>query len=122
MFYLVYGIILVVLIAGCVMAAKYWHWVNTVFLILTFLAGVAATAGMAQVFYKRSKAVKALSDIVKRHEAASAQLNEAIYGKPSDIGYGENSLRGVSNKLNLELMGGPLLLRGGTQLAWGLVG
>ena len=58
MFYLVYGIILVVLIAGCVMAAKYWHWVNTVFLILTFLAGIAATAGMAQVFYKRSKAVK----------------------------------------------------------------
>ncbi len=113
MFYLVYGIILVVLIAGCVMAAKHWHWVNTVFLILTFLAGVAATAGMAQVFYKRSKAVKALSDIQKKHATASAQLNEAIYGKASDIGYGENSLRGVSNKLNLELMGRGRVWSGG---------
>ena len=113
MFYLVYGIILVVLIAGCVMAAKHWHWVNTVFLILTFLAGVAATVGMAQVFSKRSAAVKALSDIEKKHEKASAQLNEAIYGKASDIGYGENSLRGVSNRLNLELMGRGRVWSGG---------
>jgi 23S rRNA pseudoU1915 N3-methylase RlmH len=113
MFYLVYGIILVVLIAGCVMAAKHWHWVNTVFLILTFLAGVAATVGMAQVFYKRSKAVKALSDITKKHDLVSAQLNEAIYGKPSDIGYGEKSLRGVSNKLNLELLGRGRVWSGG---------
>ncbi len=119
MFYLVYGIILVVLIAGCVMAAKHWHWVNTVFLILTFLAGVAATAGMAQVFYKRSKAVKALIDIEKKHASASAQLNEAIYGKPSDIGYGENSLRGVSNKLNLELMGRGRVWSGGNVAAAG---
>ena len=119
MFYLVYGIILVVLIAGCVMAAKYWHWVNTVFLILTFLAGIAATAGMAQVFYKRSKAVKALSNVQKQHDAAKKQLNEAIYGKASDIGYGENSLRGVSNKLNLELMGRGRVWSGGNVAAAG---
>lgn len=119
MFYLVYGIILVVLIAGCVMAAKYWHWVNTVFLILTFLAGVAATAGMAQVFYKRSKAVKALSDITKQHQTAKQQLDVAIYGEASDIGYGENSLRGVSNKLNLELMGRGRVWSGGNVAASG---
>ncbi len=113
MFYLVYGIIFVVLIAGCVMAAKHWHWVNTVFLILTFIAGVAATAGMAQVFYKRSKAVTAYNRIVKDHAQASEQLKVAIFGKPSDIGYGENSLRGVSNKLNLELMGRGRVWSGG---------
>ena len=114
MFYLVYGIILVVLIAGCVMAAKHWHWVNTVFLVLTFLAGVAATAGIAQVSYKRSKAVIKYNKIVKQHADASEQLNVAIFGKPSDIGYGENSLRGVSNKLNLELMGRGRVWSGGT--------
>jgi len=119
MFYLVYGIIFVVLIAGCVMAAKHWHWVNTVFLILTFLAGVAATAGMAQVFYKRSKAVKSLSNAVKQHDTVSKQLNVAIYGKASDIGYGENSLRGVSNKLNLELMGRGRVWSGGNVAAAG---
>ena len=113
MFYLVYGIIFVALIAGCVMAAKYWHWVNTVFLILTFLAGIAATAGMAQVFYKRSKAVRAYNDIVEKHEKAKSALNVAINGKASDIGYGENSLRGVSNKLNLELMGRGRVWSGG---------
>lgn len=119
MFYLVYGIIFVVLIAGCVMAAKHWHWVNTVFLILTFIAGVAATAGMAQVFYKRSKAVTAYNKIVNDHAKASEQLNVAIYGKPSDIGYGENSLRGVSNKLNLELMGRGRVWSGGTVASGG---
>lgn len=119
MFYLVYGIILVVLIAGCVMAAKHWHWVNTVFLILTFLAGVAATAGMAQVFFKRSKAVSSLSKIQKQHDTSKKQLDEAIYGKASDIGYGENSLRGVSNKLNLELMGRGRVWSGGNVAAEG---
>lgn len=113
MFYLVYGIIFVVLVAGCVMAAKHWHWVNTVFLILTFIAGVAATAGMAQVFYKRSKAVQAYNKIIKDHAQASAALNVAIYGKPSDIGYGEKSLRAVSNKLNLELLGRGRVWSGG---------
>ena len=114
MFYLVYGLILVVLIAGCVMAAKYWHWVNTVFLILTFLAGIAATLGMAQVFFKRSKVVSKYNKIVKDHATAEEQLNVAIFGKPSDIGYGEKSLRGVSNKLNLELMGRGRVWSGGT--------
>ena len=114
MFYLVYGIILVVLIAGSVMAAKYWHWVNTVFLILTFLAGIAATLGMAKVFYKRSQIVSKYNRVLKDHANASEQLNTAIYGKPSDIGYGENSLRGVSNKLNLELMGRGRVWSGGT--------
>ena len=115
MFYLVYGIILVVLIAGCVMAAKHWHWVNTVFLILTFLAGVAATAGMAKVFYKRTLILfLSTTKLSKTTLTASEQLNVAIYGKPSDIGYGENSLRGVSNKLNLELMGRGRVWSGGT--------
>ena len=113
MFYLVYGIIFVVLIAGCVMAAKHWHWVNTVFLVLTFISGVAATAGMAKVFYKRSKAVQAYNKIVQDHAKASQELNVAIYGKPSDIGYGEQSLRAVSNKLNLELLGRGRVWSGG---------
>lgn len=113
MFYLVYGIIFVVLVAGCVMAAKHWHWVNTVFLVLTFIAGVAATAGMAKVFYKRSKAVQAYNKIIKDHAQASEALNVAIFGKPSDIGYGENSLRAVSNKLNLQLLGRGRVWSGG---------
>jgi len=86
MFYLVYGIIFVVIIAGCVMAAKYWHWINTVFLILTFLAGIAASMGMAQVLYKRSRAVLAYNKIVKEHAKSKEELEVAIYGKPSDIG------------------------------------
>lgn len=113
MFYIVFGLLFLLLIVFAVMASKHWHWINTVFLILTFIAGTAAATGMAKVFYKRSKAVAALNSIQEKTVAARRNLRVAIQGTADDIGYGKDSLRALSNELNLMLMGRGRVWTGG---------
>ena len=54
---IVFSLLLILLIVFCVLSAKNWHWSNIVFLILCYLAGVAACVGLADVLDKRTKAL-----------------------------------------------------------------
>lgn len=54
---IVFSLLFVLLIVFCVLSAKAWHWSNIVFLILCYLAGVAACVGAAQSLNLRFKAL-----------------------------------------------------------------
>ena len=54
---IVFSLLFVLLIVFCVLSAKYWHWSNIVFLILCYIAGVAACVGASDVLDKRNKAL-----------------------------------------------------------------
>lgn len=59
---IVIALLFVLLVVFCVLSAKSWHWANIVFLILTYIAGVAASVGLAQVLDGRRKALQAVED------------------------------------------------------------
>ena len=60
----VVALLFILLVVFCVLSAKQWHWANIVFLILCFIAGVAATSGLAKVLKER----RAAMDVVKKSE------------------------------------------------------
>ncbi len=126
------GVLFVLVVVFCVLSAKQWHWANIVFLILCYLAGVAAAAGSAKVLDKRRKVlarVKAsemklfgsgkdsdgngLYDEVDangkvREGANMALLNQESfvrYGAPDTPSYSPDSLRGLSERYRLQMMG-----------------
>ncbi len=105
MTYAIIGIAFVLLVVFAVVAARNtWHWVNSVFLVLTFIVGVGACVSTSQVFKKRTtdmKAALAAKALAEKNEAA-ARL--AVYG-PENVTYGPESLRGRTEQLNLELAG-----------------
>ena len=53
----VVGVIALIAIVCAILAAKTWHWVNIVFLVLTMLVGIWATTGMTQVYKLRRDAM-----------------------------------------------------------------
>lgn len=67
---IVFSLLLILLIVFCVLSAKNWHWSNIVFLILCYLAGVAACVGLADVLDKRTKALA----LVKKTEMEAVGL------------------------------------------------
>lgn len=101
----VVALLFILLIVFCVISAKNWHWSNIVFLILAYISGVAACAGLAQVLDGRTTVLKQ----VKQSEETLAQLqkqyNVKINGRPDTSTYSEESLRGLTTVLQLQLHG-----------------
>ena len=101
----VVALLFILLIVFCVISAKNWHWSNIVFLILAYIAGVAACAGMAQVLQGRTDVLKKL----KTSEENLAQLNDryskVVNGTADSLTYGQDSLRGLTAELQLQLYG-----------------
>jgi hypothetical protein len=105
MSYAIFGLIFVLLIVFGVMSSKQWHWLNIVFLILTYVAGVAACAGMAKALKLRQRD---MSDAFKQEALAEKYETDAslaISGSPNSITYDANSLRGLNEQLNQEMLG-----------------
>lgn len=105
MSYAIFGLIFVLLVVFAVLSAKHWHWVNIVFLILTYIAGVAAAAGLSKALELRRSNMKAANTAEQRAEKSKADLDLAIYGSPNSITYDEGSLRGLNEQLLREMLG-----------------
>lgn len=103
MSYAIVGILVIAFIVLVVYSAKAWHWSNIVFLSLCFLAGLGAIISSAQVLELRRAemldARKAEEDLVK----INAQIEVALYGEGLTLEYSPESLRGLSERLDLEL-------------------
>ncbi len=115
----VIGLAFVLLIVFAVLSAKQWHWLNIVFLILTFLVGVAATAAMAQCYQRRldeqSAAENAMEDAMEWKEKARM----AVFGSVTSIEYDADSLRGLDQLLQLATYGRGRVWNRGTPTADG---
>ena len=102
------AVVSIVFIALCVcvyFASQSWHWVNVLFLMLTFIAGLAATIGLAQVGSLRYKQQKAALDAEQRAERLVSQANLQVSGDIDSTTYSQDSLRGVSQELALVMAG-----------------
>ena len=105
MSYAIIGILVVAFIAFVVMSANAWHWSNIVFLALTFLTAIGGLLAMSQVLHLRSKqmvaAEKSKVDLARVEE----QIETVVNGSGISFEYSPDSLRGRSERLNLELAG-----------------
>ena len=105
MSYAIIGLLSVLVLVFAIMSAKNWHWVNIVFLILTYLMGVAASIGLAQSLKLRYDATKKLDRAEKALAKAEKEAQEVISG-PADLPeFAPNSLRAISEELERELYG-----------------
>lgn len=103
--YLVVGLVFLLLIVLAVLARKHWHWSNIVFVLLTYLAGVAALSGLGKVYERRTAALRDFQQSEVARETALTERDLAIYGPPGAFQYTPDSLRGTNERLNLELIG-----------------
>jgi hypothetical protein len=101
----VVALLFILLIVFCVISAKSWHWSNIVFLILAYIAGVAACIGLSKVLDGRSKALKAVSTSEKRLNTLIDQLEMVTSGPADSLSYSPDSLRGRTAALQLQLHG-----------------
>lgn len=99
------GLAFILLIVFCVMSAKTWHWVNIVFVVLSFLAGVAAIFGLTEVYKLRTDAIASVNEWERKAEEAEAAANLQIVGDPTSLAYEPGSLRFISETLTRELAG-----------------
>lgn len=87
------GLIFIAIVVSSVMAAKHWHWVNIVFLILTFMASVGAITGLTTVYHKRMKVMNEAKFWTDRAEASEAAANLVEKGDRLSAVYDKGSLR-----------------------------
>ncbi len=102
------AVVAIVFIALCVVvyrAAKHWHWVNVLFLMLTFISGLAATIGLAQVGHLTNKQKRAAEDAEQRATKLIAEAEEKVSGSFDSFSYDSNSLRGISQELSITMTG-----------------
>jgi hypothetical protein len=99
------GLAFILLVVFCVMAAKTWHWVNIVFVVLTFIAGVGAIFGLTEVYHLRSKAIAEVDKAEKHLEKVEAAADEQIFGDPTSLSYDPGSLRYINEALIREMAG-----------------
>ncbi len=102
------GIILlvfIVLIVFSVKAAKTWHWVNVVFVNLTFLATVGASIGLSQAWHLRQRDQKAEQSAEELMERAKKEAQLAISGNPDSSSYDPDSLRHKAQQVQLMFLG-----------------
>ena len=99
------GIVFIALCVCVYLASKSWHWINVLFLMLTFIAGLAATIGLAQVGSLRYKQQKSALDAERRAERTVGQANLQVSGDIDSTTYSKDSLRGVSQELALVMAG-----------------
>lgn len=117
MSFAIIGVVTILFIVFAILSAKSWHWVNIVFLVLTYLAGVGAVIGAAQVLQLRSKEVSALIKSEKNLETVTKQVEEALYGTSDSDEFSADSLYGLSEQYNLRLTGQGRVWANGTVTA-----
>ena len=105
MSFAIVGIVTLLFIVFVFLSAKSWHWVNIVFLVLTYLVGVGTVIGAAQVLNLRSKEVLALKQSEERLLELETQLDEALYGPADSNEYGPKSLFALSERFNQQTRG-----------------
>ena len=118
-FYAIVGLLFIALCVFAYQSASDWHWVNLVFLLLTYLAAVAAMLGLTQLFAERNKVMKSAESARLRMIDKEAQAAIATYGAPDSIEYSPDSLLGADEKLKLALMGRGRVWSGGVVTAEG---
>lgn len=99
------GLVFIALCVCVYLASQSWHWVNVLFLMLTFIAGLAATIGLAQVGSVRYKQQKAAIDAQNRADRLVQQANLQVSGNNDSTTYSKDSLRGISQELALVMAG-----------------
>ena len=104
MTYALLGLAFVLLVVFSIFVTKTWHWINSLFLILTFLVGIGAAVATSEVYQKRTTDMKRYVAAKKKAETTQAEARLAVFG-PEDINYGPDSLRGRTEALNRELTG-----------------
>jgi len=105
MSYAIIGIVFLLLVFFAVVAARNtWHWVNSVFLILTFIVGVGAVTTMSKVYKERKADMQDAQRTKELAEKNEADARLAVFGQDNII-YGPESLRGRTEELNLALAG-----------------
>ena len=99
------GLAFIALVVFAILASKTWHWVNVVFVILTFIAGVTAIFGLTQVYKLRTDAIanydKAKADL----EKYQAEADLKTFGEITSLSYDPGTLRAVSEELSREMQG-----------------
>lgn len=113
------GLVFILLIVFTVMSRNTWHWVNIVFVNLTFLAGVGASIGLAQALQLRYKAMAELDSAEKQADQKTKEADLALFGDPNASTYSRDSLRGKTHELSLALTGRGRVWSGGTITADG---
>lgn len=99
------GLAFILLVVFCVLAAKTWHWVNIVFLVLTFMAGVGAIFGLTQVYHLRTEVIAAAQKAEEDAERKIKAADLAVFGDPTSPSYDPGSLRYITDKLTREMIG-----------------
>ena len=103
--YLVVGLLFVLIVTFTILSWKQWHWTFSVFLILSFMAGVAALAGAAKVFELRSTALREFDSSEKLLEKNKSEYARALYGEEKSPTYSEKSLYRYEADYKLETTG-----------------
>ncbi len=99
------GLAFILLVVFCVLASKTWNWINIVFVILTFMAGVGAIFGLTTVYSLRTKAIAEVDKYEKLAEKTKQEVDEQINGNRSSLTYDPGSLRYINDLLTRELTG-----------------
>ena len=107
------GLVFIMLIVFAVLASKTWHWVNIVFVVLTFLSGVGASIGLSQAFKLRTDAMKAAQTNEQLADKNRTAAEIAIYGPNDSINYDSKSLRGANQALAMAMAGRGRVWSGG---------
>lgn len=107
------GLAFIILIVFSVLAAKNWHWVNIVFLVLCYITGATAIYGMTIVYKERADQMKAVEREEQRAIKAEADLNEVVYGPSNSLEYDPGSLRATSEELARQMAGRGRVWSGG---------
>jgi hypothetical protein len=103
--YLVVGLLFVLIVTFTILSWKQWHWAFSVFLILSFMAGVAALAGAAKVFELRSTALREFDASEKLLDKNKSEYARALYGEEKSPTYSEKSLYRYEADYKLETTG-----------------
>lgn len=113
--YAVLGLLFIAMIVFAVLSAKKdWHWLNPVLLVFIFIAGSAAFIGMAQTLHLRRGVLSKLNQVQKRVTEKETLRQKLIYGDIESSEYGPNSLRGLSQQVELLQLGRGRVWSGGT--------
>lgn len=113
--YAILGLLFIVMVVLAVLSArKDWHWLNPVLLVFIFLSGSAGMIGMAQTLHLRRKALSAVEEQLERATRFEAERQQVIFGEYSSAEYGPESLRGLSQQIELMKLGRGREWSGGT--------
>ena len=113
------GLVCLLVLVCAILAAKTWHWVNVVFLILTMIAGVLAAMGMGRIYTQRTADLSAYAKAKQRLERAEESLEKATLGDKLAANYQPGTLRYASQQLSRAMVGRGRAWNGGTVTAEG---